>query len=419
MSRPRVLLVAHHANPEWGSEPLIGWRWARSLSEHVDLTLVTHVRNRPALERRAPLPFEVRHVDTERLARRVQDWNDRLWGKGSPVNRLLLEALAQRAFDREAVRIARSLVRAGRVDLIHRVSPISPRFPTGLGRVGVPLVLGPQNGGMTTAPAFQDVRRLERDGFLRLRGLARLLDPLARSPRSATRLLVATRATLDVLPAADRARAELLCENGVALEEYSPHFERRGRGLRVLYLGRLLPYKGVDSVLRALARVADPAVVLDVVGEGPDRARLEALAAELGLLQRVVFHGAVPVDEVPVRMAACDVYAFPSVRESGGATVLEAMASGKPVLVADHGGPSETVVDGVGWRLPVESREGLVDGLAHHLERLRDDEELRQRTGRAAREHVERNYSWSAKAARMAALYQECLAPGPRTRQAG
>ena len=93
MSR-RVLLVAHHANPSWGSEPLIGWRWASALDRRCELTLVTHARNRPAIEAAGGLRGAVHYVDTERLARAVNWANDHLWARAAVVNRSLLEAVA-------------------------------------------------------------------------------------------------------------------------------------------------------------------------------------------------------------------------------------------------------------------------------------------------------------------------------------
>ncbi len=97
--------------------------------------------------------------------------------------------------------------------------------------------------------------------------------------------------------------------------------------------------------------------------------------------------------------------------------VLEAMAAGKPVIVADHGGPAETVTDDVGIRLPVESPAALTDGLVSAIRRLHDDEPLRQRMGRRARRHVERHYTWAAKAESAIRIYRH-VACGDASRAA-
>ena len=95
MNRLKLLLVAHHMNPEWGSEPLISWRWATTLQDHVDLVVVTHVRNREAIERARGLRAEIHYVDTERLARRVNRVNDLVWPSSAIVARSFLESFAK------------------------------------------------------------------------------------------------------------------------------------------------------------------------------------------------------------------------------------------------------------------------------------------------------------------------------------
>jgi glycosyltransferase involved in cell wall biosynthesis len=109
-------------------------------------------------------------------------------------------------------------------------------------------------------------------------------------------------------------------------------------------------------------------------------------------------------------MRSADVLLLPSVRESGGAVVLEAMASGKPVIVADHGGPSETVLPGTGVRVAARNPEELVDGVRDALLRYASDEPHREREGRAARRHVEAEYTWEGKVDRALALYERVLA---------
>ncbi len=116
-------------------------------------------------------------------------------------------------------------------------------------------------------------------------------------------------------------------------------------------------------------------------------------------------------------MEQCDVFCLPSVRESGGSVVLEAMAAGKPVVVADHGGPAETVSNDVGFRVPATDPDELVRGIRRALQLLHRREEVRQRMGRAARKHVESRYTWSAKAGAAVALYEELMA-SPRRRAA-
>jgi len=200
------------------------------------------------------------------------------------------------------------------------------------------------------------------------------------------------------------------CENGVDLEDFVPRQRKDDGCLRLLFAARLLPYKGADMLLEAAAALpASLNWTLDVVGDGVERERLELLRTRLNLGARVRFHGLVPVREMPRWFNSCDVFCLPSVRESGGSVVLEAMAAGKPVIVADHGGPSEIVNDEVGIRVPVRDRATLIAGFTQALLDLAAAPERRAQMGRAARRLVEQDYTWSVKGQRMAVLYDKVL----------
>lgn len=138
---------------------------------------------------------------------------------------------------------------------------------------------------------------------------------------------------------------------------------------------------------------AHPALRLCIVGDGPDRAALQALAQLLQLQQRVDFAGAVPHDAVPAALRRLDIYAAPSRldSESFGVAVVEASACGLPVVVSDAGGLPEVVVEGqTGLVVPREN----VPALAEALRRLVLDTGLRERLGVAGRAHVQATYEW-------------------------
>jgi rhamnosyl/mannosyltransferase len=186
-------------------------------------------------------------------------------------------------------------------------------------------------------------------------------------------------------------------------------------GPRILFVGRLVPYKGVDVLLRAMPHVGATAWV---VGDGPLRAALEAEAARLQVAGRVQFLGPLPDAEVVARLHACDLFVLPSVThaETFGMVQIEAMACGKPVV-------STNVRSGVPW-VNRDGETGLVvepgdaGALATALNRLVADASLRARMGEAGRLRVEREFTLEAMAAGTAAIYRDVLsapaaAPSP------
>ncbi|MFT7620274.1 MAG: glycosyltransferase involved in cell wall biosynthesis [Planctomycetota bacterium] len=406
----KLLLVAHHLNPDWGSEPLIGWRWATHLQDLVDLHIVTHIRNQPFIESRPPLNAEIHYVDTEKMAARINRINNMLWKKTAVVAKSLLESFALRAFDRAATKIAKKLVQDHKIELIHRVSPISPRIGTTLYRAGLPIVIGPLNGGMQMPEGFDDVSNRESNKALALRKFAKLIAPFERNVSQADAILVATESTRRVLDQSVQDEAALICENAVIPEMFEPKYDRQGRGLRLLYLGRLLPYKGVQFAIGALAQLTDlEGITLTIVGDGPERPRLERLAIEQGVADKVKFLGQVPIEEVPKHMNQCDVFLLPSLRESGGSVILEAMAAGKPVVVFDHGGPGETVNKKVGIKISATSSQELEAKMSGAIRDLYQNENLREKLAHGARQHIEDNFTWTGKIDEVVAIYEELI----------
>jgi glycosyltransferase involved in cell wall biosynthesis len=146
----------------------------------------------------------------------------------------------------------------------------------------------------------------------------------------------------------------------------------------VLALASLVRRKGIDVLLEALARIADPGVVAWIAGDGPERAGLEAQAERLGLHPRVRFLGR--REDGADLLAGCDVLALPSRREGLGVSVLEAMSARRPVVASRVGGLAEAVVDGrTGLLVPPEDAEALRLAIA----RLASDGDLRRRLGEA------------------------------------
>jgi hypothetical protein len=174
-----------------------------------------------------------------------------------------------------------------------------------------------------------------------------------------------------------------------------------GRPL-VLTPARLDAQKGHRVLFEAIPRVPDATFLL--AGEGPEREPLEALAAQLGIGERVRFLGR--REDVPQLLAACDVFALPSLYEGSSLAVLEAMAAGIPIVSSAIGGTDELIEDGRGGLLVAP---GDAEGLATALQRVIGDPALRESLAGNARERVEAGLTREQMAARVSGVYHELL----------
>jgi rhamnosyl/mannosyltransferase len=198
----------------------------------------------------------------------------------------------------------------------------------------------------------------------------------------------------------DRLRAT------AAITERARQIASRHRGPRLLFVGRLVPYKGVEYLVRAMEHVDATA---HIVGDGPQRQMLEALAGASAARDRIHFLGHLSDDDVVAHLHACDAFVLPSVTraETFGVVQLEAMACGKPVV-------STNLPTGVPWvnrhgETGLVVAPGDVAELAGALRMLTTDSQLRRRLGDAARVRAEEHFSIDRMTRDSASLYRDVV----------
>ncbi len=415
----RVLLIAEACNPTWTSVPLVGYNFARALAERSDLdvTLVSQVRNRKALEADPIASLARLHfIDNEWLAAPMYSFARLLRG-GTALSWTIDTAMAwpsYMVFEHALFRAFQRRLHERAFDLIHRVTPLSPTVGSPLARlVDVPMLLGPLNGGLPWPKEYPELRRKEREWLVPLRSLYKHLPYYRSTYCHLAGVIAGSRHTATEVPHFFRGQRFYLPENGVdparfALATNWP--EPQGR-FRFITVGRLVPYKGVDLTLEAMAR--SPALKnceLWIVGDGPHRAYLEAMTRQYGLEGIVRFTGNLPQPEVRAEFGRSQAFVFPSLREFGGGVVLEAMASGLPVIVVDYGGPGELATPDCGILLPMKPRAELVPRLQAAMEELAGDTARCRALGQAACQRIRDEFTWSTKAGRIVEMYGQVLA---------
>jgi glycosyltransferase involved in cell wall biosynthesis len=200
---------------------------------------------------------------------------------------------------------------------------------------------------------------------------------------------------------------------GVNTEAFRPRLPRQrfDRPLTIGYIGRMLRGKGLNILAEALAQVRDEAWQLLVVGDGSERENFEQQLSALGLRERAEFTGAVNFALMPDYFHKLDLMVIPTettkrIREQFGRVIVEAMASGVPVIGSTCGAIPEVIGD-AGLVFP----EGDAEALAGALRQMLSDDDLRERFVLAGLARVE-NYSWDKVAEKTYALYQQVMRAG-------
>ena len=405
----RICIVAEHASYKFGGEAVLPLHYFAGLRRRgIDAWLVVHSRTRAELE--AALPAE-----RERMRFIPDAWFHKLLFRLSGflprrISEVSLGLLSQLATQSLARKIVRELIETEGVDLVHQPIPVSPRFPSLMAGLGVPVVIGPMNGGMEYPAAF----RHTESAFSRVaigfgRGLSDFFNSLLPGKKRADVLLVANERTRLALPSGVRGRVVELVENGVQLGTWTGSGLDASRTARpqFAFLGRLVDWKALDVVIEALTRVPDAG--LTVIGDGPMREPWRQAAERYGVGDRIEFTGFLPQADCAPHLRDALALVLPSIYECGGAVVLEAMASGIPVIATKWGGPADYLDKSCGFLVEPLSRETMVEGFAAAMSKLIAEPNLRDELGTRGRERVEQYFDWEKKIDRIVEIYGDLL----------
>jgi len=188
-----------------------------------------------------------------------------------------------------------------------------------------------------------------------------------------------------------------------------------GRKLELIFVGGLVPRKACDIGLRAAAPLLRSDLArFTVIGDGPERNRLEQLTQSLGIEKAVSFCGWLSHAEVLSRMRSADVFVFPTLRDNGAGVVFEALASGAVPVVVDFGGPGDIVHPEVGYKVPLTNESDMVSEIGKILADLASNRDLLNRLRQRGMSYARECLTWEAKAERVTRVLNWALRRSPR-----
>ena len=413
----RALLIAEAANPEWVSVPLVGWSHATALRQRVDGHLVTQVRNQPAIERTTLSRNDFTTIDSELIAKFLWQLGSFLkggQGKGwttltafSAPSNYYFEHLVWKKFGAAIVQ--------HEFDVVHRITPLSPTIPSLLAgkcrHAGVPFVLGPLNGGVPWPKAFDAARRQEREWLSYVRDGYKLLPGYRGTRRNAAAIIIGSQDTWQQMPARYHHKCVYIPENAIDPARFRQQRTRTaGRPIRLVFLGRLVPYKGADMLLEAAASlIRAGAVCVKIIGDGPQSDLLKEIIHREQLAAGVQLLGWVDHTQVQEHLIDADLFVFPSIREFGGAVALEAMAVGLVPMVIRYGGVGELVTAETGFLIEMADRPTIVAELREALQQVVSQPERIEQKSASARRRVLTHFTWDVKAEQVVEVYRWVL----------
>lgn len=387
-TRKTIVLVSANVGQNFGGEAIKAWQYAKYLrTAGYGLLIIAHERSRSEVEAEFA-------SNTFRLI--PDDWLTMLMWR-TPLRVFMnfyFHWLVRRVINREKLDPT--------THILHYIAPISPvavRLPPS----GFHTVMGPLSGNIYYPPSFRG--RMSRKDRLRESFHAisqRLMGAVFGDKRRADALLVSgyerTHASLQIAGCRQEQFSDVV-DSGVN-ESFvrKPRIEHSGENRRFFCIGRLIDYKGYDLAIKAIAK-AHPDTSLDIFGNGDKRLELEKLTADLGLTERVTFHGWVDNDQLISLYPNYRAYVFPSLAEANGIVMQEAMMLGTPVITLRWGGPAMLADDQSAIYIEPKNEEHVIAELAGAMDRLATDGGFADELSSCARSVAEARFTWDAVAA--------------------
>jgi glycosyltransferase involved in cell wall biosynthesis len=405
--RLKVMVTAFACSPEQGSEPGIGWGWVVSLSKVCELTVITPTCNRDGIQNAIRLGNDLRaqfiYLDVLPAVPRL---NRKAKTKLGVMVRLLLW---QWRLGKKIPKI----VHGQKFDILHHLTLGSFRFPFSVTGHGVMSVVGPVGGGEEfPEPLLPELSgRIKRREMVR-NWLNRLHTRHGLGMGRYSKADLTLSCTNEMRVAFARHGVDSPVFPNIGMPDLAEHVDLKQHedsdGLRLLFVGNLLYWKGLELALLALAQLPDN-VSLTIIGSGSDRAELESDIERMGLGERVDLMGAVPRDKLLNQYREYDLFFYPSVHDSGAMSVIEAMRAGLPVVCLDAGGPGISVTEQCGRVIPIAPKMDVIKGLQEGVEFYLEDLDLIVKHGEAAIQRVNEKYFWDENAHCMIGLYQSLI----------
>lgn len=402
----KVLLSAYACQPNRGSEPGVGWNTAVELARTHQVWVLTQTENQPMIEaalHRTPQPnLHFVYYDLPPWAR---------WWRKELRGMRLHYYLWQIAIHPLVQRLHQNL----RFDVAQHVTFVKYSAPSLLALLPIPFIWGPVGGGEDAPKPFRLHFSLRGKLFEILRNFARSLaesDPLVRLTARRCALAQATTPETARRLTILGAQCVRLCSE-VALSDNDIAAFARPVPLRhpptFISLGRLVSWKGFHLGIEAFALARFQNAEYWIVGDGPERRRLTRLASSLGVSDRVRFWGNLPRQHALPKLQQAVALVHPSLHDSGGWVCIEAMATGRPVICLDLGGPATQVTPDTGIKIPAYSPPQTIRSLAAAMTKVLRDPQLRSHALLHGQELIRNHYRWESRCASYSNLYRQIL----------
>ncbi len=394
----KILYSAFTAFPSAGSEAQCGWAWANAMRNYNEVYIVTRNEAKPDIEN------YIKENQIDNIKVFYHDIPDFLNIYGKTGKLYFLYYLMWQA---SLKRTVKKLHAKYHFDYIQHITLGDFRVAGTAWKNDAKFIFGPVGGAQLTPKVFEPyMKGHEKSEKIRaLINKAVRLNPFyRRALNKANLILAANKETLDYLKSIvkNKDKCKLLTENGIFEKKIKkPDFSKKSTNdtVNILWAGRLIYRKGLRFLLETLSQVkTDRKFHLFLAGNGPELARLKKQAEDLGIADKVTFLGKIPYTQMKKVYDTSDFFVFPSLRETTGTVLFEAMSNGLPVLTFNQNGADLLIDESCGIKISIDQNlDDIKKDFAKAISFLIENDDERTKLGMAAYEKIRNEYTWENK----------------------
>jgi len=394
-----------------GGEAGLGWNLVKQLSRFFDVYAITHYQNRESieklLEKESVNNIKFFYIKLPRFFNFLEQFHK----GGIQVYSYIWQI--------KAYFVAKKLHKKINFDAFHHITYANDWMASFIGALlPIPYIRGPGGGAQRIPKNFLKEYSFKKHLDEWIRGVSQWVfkhDPFfIMGQKKAKAILVCNRESFEALPKGWREKAFFFPVNGVSTKELLLEDAKLGyknNDFLILSAGKLIKIKGFDLAIKSFKIFSDkmPNVKFIIVGDGPEFKNLKRLSQKLDIEYKVIFEEWLSREKLLEKMISCDVFLFASLRDGGGAVIVEAMSLGKPVVCFDLAGPGFHIDEKCGIKIKPENPEQAMREMADAIEKLYFDKNLRAQLGRGAKIKAEQEYNWDKLGERLLKIYNEAL----------
>ena len=369
-----ILLLAYSCEPNKGSEQEVGWKWAKNLAKNNKVFVLTRSDGKDKIEKELE-NFEFKdnikfyYLDLSEFAQKIK-------------KKTKLYRQYYFFWQIKAIKYARQICSNDNIDICHHVTFVTYKVFSALAFTEKPFIFGPVAGGervklslYKNAPLKSKIKEIIRDVDICISRL-NLLNRY--TIKKASKILCTTEQTRNSIPKRYRDKCSIM--QAIGVDELENRIDTLGKcdnRFNIIYAGNLIYLKGIYILIDAFEKYLnyDKNAQLTLVGGGSEREKLEKIVMEKSMQKYVKFEGKVDRNKLMNMYLQNDVMLFPSLHDSGGFVVVEALSQGIPVISLKVGGPEVNLKNGGGILIELTSYHEIVESIVDALKSIKCNRE--------------------------------------------